>query len=57
MKAALSRKNLWEKTPALIKSTLGAVMGKVSPAWWLGRSFRANCRFVQDAQWWSAQIA
>ena len=55
MKKALSRKNLWEKAPPLLKSTLGRSLGLIPPKWLLGRSFRENCRFVRDAQWWSAE--
>ena len=52
MKRVLSRKNLWEKTPSLLKLTLGRGLGFMPPAWLLGRSFRANYEFVRDAQWW-----
>ncbi len=52
MKKALSRKNLWEKTPYLLKSTLGRGLGLVPPAWLLGRNFRESYKFVRDAQWW-----
>lgn len=52
MKTALSKKNLWDKTPPSLKATLGRGLGFIPPAWLLGRSFRANCAFVQDAQWW-----
>ena len=55
MKKALSKKNLWEKTPSWLKSTLGRGLGLVPPGWLLGSSFRENCRFVRDAQWWSAE--
>jgi phenylacetate-CoA ligase len=57
MKRALSRKNLWEHAPPWLKSTLGAGLGWASPAWWLGRSFRKNCAFLQDAQRWPAEHA
>lgn len=53
----LSRKNLWEKTPASVRSTLGRGLGLVSPAWLLGGRFRSNRRFVSEAQWWSAERA
>jgi phenylacetate-CoA ligase len=57
MKRALSRKNLWEHAPPWLKSTLGAGLGWAPPAWWLGRSFRKNCAFLQDAQRWPAEHA
>jgi len=57
MKKALSRKNLWEKTPLSLKSTLGRSLGLIPPKWLLGKSFRANCKFVRDAQWWPAERA
>ena len=55
MKKALSKKNLWEKATPLLKTTLGRGLGLISPAWLLGKSFRENCKFVRDAQWWSAE--
>ena len=57
MKRALSKKNLWEKTPPLLKSTFGRGLGLIPPKWLLGRSFRVNRRFVRDAQWWPAERA
>lgn len=55
MKKALSKKNLWDKTPLLLKSILGIGLGLFPPKWLLGKSFRANCKFVRDAQWWPAE--
>jgi phenylacetate-CoA ligase len=55
MRIALSKKNLWEKTPPLLKATLGRALGVFSPKWLLGRSFNENCKFVRDAQWWPAE--
>jgi len=57
MKKALSKKNLWDKTPSLLKSTLGAGLGLFPPKWLIGKSFRENCRFIRDAQWWPAERA
>lgn len=54
MKNALSRKNLWERTPRLVKSTLGRGLGLVPLKWLLGKDFRMNYKFIRDAQWWSA---
>jgi phenylacetate-CoA ligase len=55
MKKALSKKNLWEQTPLLIKSTLGRGLGLIPLKWLLGKSFRTNYKFVQEAQWWSLE--
>jgi len=57
MKKALSKKNLWDKTPPLLKSTLGRGLGLFPSRWLLGSSFRENCRFIRDAQWWPAELA
>jgi len=57
MKKALSKKNLWENTPALLKSTLGRVLGLIPSKWLFGRTYRENCKFVHDAQWWPAERA
>jgi len=55
MKKAFSKKKLWEHTPPLLKATLGRGLGLIPPKWLLGKSFRANCEFIHDAQWWSAE--
>lgn len=55
MKRALSRKNLWEKFPDSVKERFGRVLGVVPSRYWLGSRFRANRRFVDSAQWWSAE--
>ncbi len=57
MKRAFSKKNLWESTPTWLKSALGRALKSVPPAWLLGKSFRANRAFVQDAQWWPVERA
>jgi len=57
MRKALSKKNLWEHTPTWMKSILGRGLGLVPPEWLFGKSFRANVRFVRDAQHWSAEQA
>ena len=53
MKKALSRKNLWDHCPRLVKSTVGSMLGLLPPAMLLGKRFRENCSFLQEAQWWS----
>ncbi len=55
MKKAFSRKNLWEHVPASAKTTLAAVVGRIPPAYILGRGFRRNLQFVEAAEWWSAE--
>lgn len=55
MKKALSKKNLWGCTPTVIKSTVGRVFGIAPPAWWLGSRFREHCKFLREAQRWSAE--
>ena len=57
VKKALSRKNLWERTPQFVKSTLGLGLGFVPLRWLLGRHFRKNLNSVREAQWWSAERA
>ncbi|MFC1793706.1 phenylacetate--CoA ligase family protein [Planctomycetota bacterium] len=53
----MSKKNLWDKTPTSIKSTLGRVLEIAPPTWWLGKKYRKNCKFLRDAQWWQAERA
>ena len=55
MKKALSKKNLWEQTPPLLKSTLGRGLELIPLNWLLGKSFRKNYKFVREAQWWSPE--
>ena len=57
MKRALSKKNLWDATPRFLKRAFGGALRAVSPERLLGRRFRENLRFLQDAQWWPAQRA
>ncbi len=57
MKYAFSRKNAWEKTPALLKVVLGGVLDPVPSAYLLGRRFRNTLRFVDQAQWWPTERA
>lgn len=55
MKKAISKKNLWERTPLLVKTTVGRALEVFPPAWLFGKRFRANCNFVRLAQHWSAK--
>ena len=52
MKKALSKKNIWDKTPLLLKSTLGRGLSIIPTEWFLGRTFSENCKFIQNSQWW-----
>ena len=57
MKKALSKKNLWERMPLLLKSTLGRGLGLLPLPWLLGKNFRENHKHVRRAQWWTAERA
>lgn len=54
---ALSRKNLWEKTPRGVKSGLSWVLGRISPRLLLGSRFRSELEFaIRSEQWDEEQI-
>lgn len=53
--SALSRKNLWEKAPEGLKNTLGTALSIAPPTFWLGRAFRRQLAFANEAQHWSAE--
>lgn len=55
MKKAISKKNLWDRTPLLVKSTLGRGLRLVPLEWLLGKGFRMNHDFVREAQWWPTE--
>jgi len=57
MKKALSKKNLWGKTPLWLKSVLGRGLRLIPLPWLLGNSFRENQRFIRESQWWPAERA
>ena len=57
MKRALSKKNLWDKTPLWARTILGRGLGTVPLSWLLGRRFREQRAFVREAQWWPAERA
>lgn len=57
MKKALSRKNLWDNVPCIVKTALGPFFRRIPPQWFLGRRFRENLKFVLDAQYWPAERA
>lgn len=55
MKIALSRKDLWENTPAWLKSALGRGLGLIPPAWLFGKRFRDQYAFALESQWWPVE--
>lgn len=57
MKQAISRKNLWEKTPQALKICVGWASRLAPPAFILGKRFRQTLRFVEEAQSWPVQRA
>lgn len=57
MKRAISRKNLWDQLPRPFKGALAPLFGTVPLPWLLGRRFRSQLRFAEEAQWWSADEA
>ncbi len=54
IKNAISKKNLWERTPLALRSALGYLVGWIPPRWSLGRGFAGNSRFAREAQYWPA---
>ena len=52
---ALSRKNLWEKTPAPLKRSLAGALSVMPPSFWLGKTFREQLSFANDAAGWPAE--
>jgi len=52
----MSKKNLWDRAPLFLKSTLGMSLGLVPRRWLFGKSFAANCEFTREAQWWSTEF-
>jgi len=57
VKVAFSRKNLWDRAPAPVRSLAGRVLGVIPPKYLIGRRFRAQMRFLEEAQWWPADRA
>src|SRR6266542_2508570 len=57
MNLALSRKNLWERTPPILKSLFGQAAAIIPISYLLGGRFRATVTFVREAQWWPAERA
>lgn len=57
MKRAISPRNLWSRVPASWKRCGAGWLDRVSPAVYLGASYRRCRRFVERAQWWSSDEA
>jgi len=55
MKLALSRKNLWNALPRPLRAYAGRLLSAVPLRYLLGRRFRQQLEFVQQAQHWSAE--
>jgi phenylacetate-CoA ligase len=55
MKKARSRLNMWEDSPRWFKRIVGAGISVFPPSLILGTPFRRNLKFVDKAQWWSAE--
>ncbi len=53
MNRALSKKNLWEKTPPAVKSTLALVLDAVPSTVFLGRRFREILNYCHTAETWT----
>jgi phenylacetate-CoA ligase len=57
MKRAISKKNLWELTPAPIKAVVGRAAAFIPLPYLLGRRYREWYAFLQVAEWWDAERA
>lgn len=52
MKFAISRKNIWDKTPRFFKSTAGNLLQWLPTKTLLGKKFQEHEKFVEKAEWW-----
>lgn len=57
VRQALSRRNLWGKTPPRLKRSIGTFLRFVPSGFLLGRQFRSSLDFVRSAQWWPIERA
>jgi phenylacetate-CoA ligase len=55
MKRAFSRKNLWENLPRPMKTIAAQAIGLFPIPLLLGKKYRDNFKFVEEAQWWSEE--
>lgn len=55
MKRAWSRKNLWDRCPDAVRNLVGRLTALVPPAWFFGRDFRTQLRFLDETQWRPAE--
>jgi hypothetical protein len=54
MKLALSSKNAWDLVGPSLKTALSPILDAIPQEYLLGRRFRQHLRFLEGAQWWSA---
>jgi phenylacetate-CoA ligase len=52
MKVAFSRKNLWERSPRLVRASIGSLLGLLPSSLLLGRSFRRHLALLEASQHW-----
>jgi len=52
MKVAFSRKNLWERSPRLLRASFGSLLGLLPQSLLLGRHFREHLALVESSQRW-----
>lgn len=55
MKIAISKKNLWEKSPQILKTVIGKCISHIPMPYILGKEFRDNYKFIQNSEFWSAE--
>ena len=55
MKKAISKKNVWDSMPAIIKKILGYALGKIPPEHLIGSTYKETSRFLNTSQWWSKE--
>jgi hypothetical protein len=55
VKKAFSKKNLWENTPAGLKTLLGSALSMVPLPYLLGGDFRRWHQFAKEADKWDAE--
>ncbi len=53
----MSRKNMWDAMPSVVKRFAGPVVRLLDASYILGWQYRRYARFVERAQWWSRERA
>ncbi len=56
-RSALSRKNVWEAMPRVLRAGLGRPLSLLPPRLLFGKRFTEQVAFVDKAQWWSSDEA